>query len=82
MAWKIEESSRCQMCGTAEWEWEANRFAYEPVQKRCQGCYLKDIANEDDQNAPGTTVVLLPPTSVTEAMREGLLKSRERRGFA
>jgi hypothetical protein len=70
------------MCGTADWEWEANKFAYEPVQKRCHGCYLKDITSETEQNTPGTTVVLLPSSQVTMEMREGLIKARERSGFA
>lgn len=82
MAFKVDESQRCQMCGTAEWEWAADRFAYEPVQKRCHGCYLKDISQEDGQTTPGTNVVLLPPSQVTEEMRQGLLRSMERRGFA
>lgn len=82
VAYKIEESTRCQMCGTAEWEWDANPYAYEPVQKRCHGCYLKDISHEDGQTTPGTQVILLPSKTVTDEMRQGLVRSRERRGFA
>jgi len=27
----MEKAARCQMCGTADWEWEADRYAYEPA---------------------------------------------------
>lgn len=60
LAWKLEESSRCQLCGTADWEWAENQYAYEPSNRFCKGCYLKDITNETSDTLPGTTVVLIP----------------------
>lgn len=72
MAFIIEDSLRCQMCGTAEWEWEENQFAYEPIAHRCPGCYLKDTAQEDSKNLPGTTVVLERSDAIE-------LEERERR---
>jgi len=71
LAHLMEEASKCSMCGTAEWEWDENKFAYEPVQTMCRGCYLKDIASETEQNLPGVTVVLLPEGQVTDEMRRG-----------
>ena len=44
LAFMLEKSARCDMCGTAEWEWEADRRAYEPVEKFCMGCYLRHMA--------------------------------------
>lgn len=66
------------MCGTAPWEWEEDRYAYEPVAQRCHGCYLKDTAQEDSKNLPGTTVVLVPASSISPDDREIQLQ-RERR---
>lgn len=54
------------MCGTADWEWAENQYAYEPQAKFCKGCYLKDITQETSDNLPGTTVALIP---AAEAMR-------------
>jgi hypothetical protein len=71
LAYRMEEASKCQMCGTAPWEWEEDRFAYEPVQHMCHGCYLKDIASETEQNTPGVSVILLPSRAVTDDMRQG-----------
>ena len=55
----LEAGERCQMCGTADWEWAADRYAYTPVAKMCTGCHLKDAAAEDDLPA-GTSMVLIP----------------------
>lgn len=59
-AYLIESSSRCQLCGTAEWEWEDDRFAYEPIAKQCYGCYRKEIYEEDATKQPGTHITLIP----------------------
>jgi len=70
----VEESQRCQMCGTAEWEWEENPHAYEPIGKMCHGCYLKDTVQEDSKNLPGTTIVLEASAAITPEMREHRMK--------
>lgn len=67
LAYALEQSSRCQLCGTAEWEWEENRFAYEPQETFCRGCYLKEVASEGKNNLPGTTIDLIPVTELTKA---------------
>ena len=69
LAFSLEKSSRCEMCGTAEWEWEENRYAYEPVEHFCMGCYLKHMAGEDGGSMPGTTITLLPSTGRSAAKR-------------
>lgn len=71
LAHLMEQASKCSMCGTAKWEWDEDRYAYEPVQQTCMGCYYKDIASETEQTMPGTTVVLMPKGTVTEKMRGG-----------
>lgn len=65
LAFLIEEGQRCQMCGTAPWEWEENTYAYDPIAHLCRGCYLKDTAQEDSKNLPGTTIVLEPYGTVS-----------------
>jgi len=59
------------MCGTAEWEWDADRFAYEPVEKYCHGCFIKDAAQDTDprRNMAGITVELLPTRTIEGAKR-------------
>lgn len=59
MAFMVEKSERCQMCGTAPWEWEEDRFAYEPLIEVCQGCQAKDMMREDVKGA-GSSVILVP----------------------
>jgi hypothetical protein len=58
LAFMLEKASRCEMCGTADWEWAENQHAYEPVERFCMGCYLKHMANEDNKSLPGTTIVM------------------------
>jgi hypothetical protein len=70
IAFVIEKAQRCTMCGTAQWEWDENRFAYEPVEHRCPGCYAKDITAEGAGRNPGVTIELLPSTGVEAAKRQ------------
>lgn len=58
LAYKTEESLTCSMCGTAEWEWEEDRFAYEPMEKICRGCELKDLVSTEHR--PGKFTILRP----------------------
>jgi hypothetical protein len=64
----MESGSKCQSCGTAAWEWEEDRYAYEPVTVRCHGCYLKEAAR-DDQPMPGSRITLVPKQRA-HALRE------------
>jgi hypothetical protein len=50
------------------------------VAQFCKGCYLKDTANEDSKNLPGTTIVLEPASAITPQMRE-LRVLREKRAM-
>ena len=67
---------RCDMCGTASWEWDENRRAYEPVEKFCHGCYIKTVAGTDNNDMPGTTIELVPTGTVEHAKR--LVKQKQR----
>jgi hypothetical protein len=80
MAFQIEKAMKCAMCGTAEWEWDENRRAYEPVEKFCMGCYLKAITNEDAGALPGTTISLVPTSTVESAKRLTRLKRMQQEG--
>lgn len=63
VAYMMEQAERCDMCGTAPYEWEENRFAYEPVDHFCQGCYYKTIYSDAESSSlPGTNVTLVPVT--------------------
>lgn len=68
-AYLLEESLRCTMCGTAKWEWEANKHAYTPEDDFCQGCYLKAKQAEDNDSLDGTTVILIPNTPEVQEKR-------------
>jgi len=84
LAYIMEQSLRCTMCGTAEWEWEENKFAYTPLEEFCRGCYQKSIYSKVEQGnepLPGTSVKLVPTTpelkaklAVTRKKREKLLR--------
>lgn len=70
VAYLLEEAERCDMCGTSSWEWKENRFAYEPVETFCHGCYQKSVYSETEQDPlPGTTVSLVPVTEYRKAER-------------
>lgn len=68
------------MCGTAEWEWEKDRRAYEPVEKFCMGCYLREVAGEEAGSSPGTTISLEPSRGVKAAKRLAKMKREHSRG--
>jgi hypothetical protein len=74
LAFVIEKSARCDMCGTAQWEWDKDPFAYEPVEKMCKGCYLKHMAQEGSGAMPGTTVSLEPTRGVQAAKRRSSMR--------
>lgn len=38
LGWQSEQRQACQHCGTHEWEWEADRFAYSAETYVCPGC--------------------------------------------
>ena len=63
LAFQIESSLRCNMCGTASWEWEQNKFAFTAVEEFCQGCYQKQVfQDQQGSSLPGTNVRLIPTT--------------------
>lgn len=74
LAYMVEKAERCDMCGTAPWEWDLDKRAYEPVEKFCMGCYLKHMANEGNSSLPGTTITLAPGRGQQAAKR--LLNAR------
>lgn len=67
LAFVMERSLRCQVCGTAPWEWEEDRNAYTPVEHLCMGCYHREGTKRDAQgDTPGVTVVMVPTSSLDE----------------
>ena len=62
---------KCALCGTADWEWEEDRFAYEPVLHQCMGCYMKSVYHDSlGKPPPGATVELDKVTPQMKAIRE------------
>ena len=71
IAFMLNEQEKCALCGTADWEWEEDRFAYEPVLHQCWGCYYKSVYYDSlGKPAPGTTVELQKVTPMMQAQRE------------
>jgi hypothetical protein len=63
VAYALESGQRCQMCGTAPWEWEENKFAYTAMDEFCKGCYQKSVfSDQQGSSLPGTNVKLVPTT--------------------
>ena len=60
VAYLMESAQRCTMCGTAPWEWEEDRFAYEASTHNCRGCQVKETASEDAPRIHGQTITLVP----------------------
>lgn len=57
----VEQSEKCSMCGTADWQWIEDPEAFTPVFHDCMGCYLKETFRRsapDADNRPGRTVTL------------------------
>lgn len=73
------KNDRCALCGTSEWEWDplqgGSRHAYEPVEKLCQGCYVKHDQGTDQ---PGTFVVLEPTNTQAAAKRQLAMEAAHR----
>lgn len=78
VAYLMEQAERCDFCGTAPWEWEENRFAYEPEDHFCQGCYYKSVfSDSESQSLPGTNVRLIPVTQ--KRLLEKLIMEEKRK---
>jgi hypothetical protein len=77
LAYSLESALRCQMCGTAPWEWDENKFAFTAVDEFCHGCYQKSIYSDTQSSSlPGTNVRLIPTTPQLTAQMA--LKARKR----
>lgn len=74
----LETASRCQMCGTSEYEWDEDMDAYEAVSIMCRGCLIKEAASEDAPSIAGTRVTLVPKLTA-EKMRDTPKKPPRRR---
>jgi hypothetical protein len=64
----LERSERCTLCGTAQWEWEADPNAYTPIYHTCHGCRIKDAMAEDNTPKGKGTTIRLAPRKVAERM--------------
>jgi hypothetical protein len=69
LAYAIEKSEKCGLCGTADWEWQEDKRAYAPVEKFCLGCYYKKQLEDDSGSQAGTSIVLVPTRSLGHVKR-------------
>lgn len=70
---------RCDLCGTAEWEWEEDKRAYAPTEQFCMGCYMKTVYGDGGGgNTPGTTIRLVPTNTIEHAR---ILVSQKKRAM-
>lgn len=76
VAYFLEKNERCQVCGTSQWEWEENKFAYEAVEHFCQGCLHTSVLREQSGQKPGVTVILARTNTVEHAKRQKRAKQQ------
>jgi hypothetical protein len=76
IAFLFEKNSRCDLCGTAQWEWDNNKRAYSPVEEKCMGCYYKEIAGQDASDSAGVTVRMVPTD--TQEYAQHLVEEQKR----
>lgn len=78
LAYTLEKATRCTMCGTAQWEWDEDKFAYTAIEDFCKGCYQKQVAQEETANSlPGTSIRLVP---TTQQLKDEMFLQAQRRG--
>jgi hypothetical protein len=79
IAFSLESSLRCNMCGTAPWEWENNKFAFTAMDEFCHGCYQKAMFSDTQGSSlPGTNVKLVPTTPQLTAQMAMKARKRQR----
>lgn len=49
LGWLALDRTTCSGCGTADWEWEADRHAYEVQPWVCQGCMRLEQGRRDHE---------------------------------
>lgn len=79
----LDRGERCPSCGTAEWEWGLDFYAYEPMHSTCRGCQQKEVlakATEADNTPmpPGTTIRLFPKETA-ETLRQRAIENPPQR---
>lgn len=77
VAFLMEKSERCQLCGTAPWEWEHDPHAYEPAREVCLGCQKKDLLRDDGEKVPAGSSVVLIPKRVARMRRAAARRAKQ-----
>lgn len=74
IAFMMEKAARCTRCGTADWEWDEDPYAYTAVRQVCRGCQKLELVEDDptETKPAGSTVVL-----IVRALAERLLASQQ-----
>lgn len=60
IAYILDSKGRCSTCGTSQWEWDNDQFAYEAMRHTCKGCMILYAAEEDNDRSLGSRMVLVP----------------------
>jgi hypothetical protein len=80
-AYAFEKATQC-VCGTSEWEWEENPYAYTATVQTCQGCQLKENSRDGELPA-GASIVLVPAAQAAmmhEQPKRGVRRRRTQDG--
>lgn len=80
LAVRLEKAERCQRCGTAPWEWDANPLAYEPIEVQCPGCQKLEAGRDPARPLAAGSQLVLMAAAVVRKMRETPKRTPRRRG--
>lgn len=83
VAYRQEAAGRCQLCGTADWEWDpkqgGRKYAYEGQSRECKGCAIKETIQTDSDKRPGITITLIPTRTIEWAQGIMLRQRRDKK---
>lgn len=63
IAQQLRKIDHCGRCGTSSKAWVGNNFAYKPEVRRCRGCEMVQLTEEDLREQKGTAgmyVIMVP----------------------
>lgn len=77
----LEKGEVCGRCHTADWQWEEDPHAFEPVKLNCKGCYVLRKAEEGEREStmPGDVLVLVPKAVAAKLRHDAARRKRPQR---
>lgn len=70
LAVRLERANKCSRCGTSEWQWALDPYAFTPIAMRCKGCHLIEVAREDLPTGDTVTQIVLMPPETAKALQD------------